>query len=474
IDPHIKVEEGYNVYDGALEKDLFVKNSDGTNFQGSCWPGTSSWMDFLNPDARDYYASMYSYENFKNTTPTLAGIWNDMNEPSVFDNSLEMTLPANALHHGNVKHHEIHNIYGFLHTMSTHKGLLDRDNGQRRPFVLTRSTFAGSQRYAAFWTGDNGSDWPYLHAEVQECLNANILGIVICGSDIGGFFNNPDDELYERWYQIGAWLPFYRGHSNKNTERREPYLKPEDVQVIVREALQTRYKHLPVWYTLAYEHTITGDPIVRPLFYQYPEDVNVYKIDDQLLVGRDILVKAVTESGVKSVDVYFPGGENEVWVSATGDDVHVGNGTVTIPITRENIPVYYRRGGVIVRKDTVRLNTADMASDSYTVHYTVDETNRAHGTLYTDDGVSFKYRDNNDYSYVDIQVLGDSVTISTIQGDGNFELKIEKIIRRDIIKMPEESQPGRYQETVYSTDASGKLLKDIRIDLKNKTVLRIN
>lgn len=119
IDPHIKVEEGYNVYDGALANDLFVKNADGSVFQGQCWPGTSSYMDFLNPAAREYYGNMYSYDNFKNTTPTLAGIWNDMNEPSVFDNSLEMTLPADALHKGNVRHREIHNIYGFLHVSVT-------------------------------------------------------------------------------------------------------------------------------------------------------------------------------------------------------------------------------------------------------------------------------------------------------------------------------------------------------------------
>ncbi|RZC38302.1 Glyco hydro 31 domain containing protein, partial [Asbolus verrucosus] len=115
IDPHIKAEPGYNVYDGALAADLFVKSADGSVFQGSCWPGTSSWMDFLNPAARDFYGSMYSYENFVNSTPTLAGIWNDMNEPSVFDNSLENTLPADSIHFGGVTNREIHNMYGYLH-----------------------------------------------------------------------------------------------------------------------------------------------------------------------------------------------------------------------------------------------------------------------------------------------------------------------------------------------------------------------
>ena len=221
--------------------------------------------------------------------------------------------------------------------MSTHQGLIARDNGERRPFILTRSHFAGSQRYTAIWTGDNQADWPYLYSAVQECLNANILGLVFCGADVGGFIFSPTYELLERWYQAGAWLPFYRAHSNQDTLRREPYLLPEDSQVVVREALQTRYKHLPVWYTLFYEHTLTGDPIIRPVFYQYPEETDAYSIDGQVLVGTDILVRAVYEPNVTEVDMYFPGGENEVWVSANSDDVRAGTGLTTIPVVREYV-----------------------------------------------------------------------------------------------------------------------------------------
>ncbi|KAJ3640643.1 hypothetical protein Zmor_027193 [Zophobas morio] len=473
IDPHIKAEDGYSVYDGALANDLFVKNADGSVFQGPCWPGTSSYMDFLNPAARDYYGSMYSYDNFPGSTPTLAGIWNDMNEPSVFDNSLEMTLPADGLHIGNVRHREIHNIYGLLHTIATHQGLLARDNGERRPFVLTRSHFAGSQKYTAFWTGDNTADWPYLHAALQECLNANILGLVFCGADVGGFFNNPSNELMERWYQAGAWLPFYRAHSSKDTNRREPYLLPEDSQAVIREAIETRYKHLPVWYTLFYEHTRTGDPIIRPLFYQYPEETDAYNIDSQLLVGADILVRAVYDAGATEVDVYFPGGENEVWVSVTSDDVQAGAGLVTVPVTRENSPTYYRRGAVIARKDTVRPNTVEMADDSHTLYYTANEDNTAHGTVYLDDGVSFKYRDESDFKYISIDVDGDNVSFTTIDGTGDYEFVVDTIVRRDIVSLPKGGNPGSYKETVFSRDANGELLKNIKIGSKGNVSLKL-
>jgi alpha 1,3-glucosidase len=217
--------------------------------------------------------------------------------------------------------------------MSTHQGLMARDNGTKRPFVLTRSHFAGTQRYSAIWTGDNTADWGYLSVSYSECLNANLLGIVFCGADIGGFSNDPDVELLQRWYQAGVWLPFYRAHSTLGSMRREPYLFDEEVQQVIRNALQLRYKHLPVWYTLFYEHTRNKDPIIRPLFYHYPQDTDVYRISDHLLVGRDILVRAVAEAGVESVQVYFPGGAEEHWISIDNAEVYDGNGFVNISVT---------------------------------------------------------------------------------------------------------------------------------------------
>ncbi|KAJ3617110.1 hypothetical protein MTP99_009106 [Tenebrio molitor] len=476
IDPHIKVETGYSVYDGALEKDLFVKNADGSNFEGDCWPGLSSYMDFLNPDARDYYSSFYSYDNFPSTTPVLAGIWNDMNEPSVFDNSIEKTLPGDALHYGGVVHRDIHNIYGLLHTMSTHQGLMARDNGTKRPFVLTRSHFAGTQRYSAIWTGDNTADWGYLSVSYSECLNANLLGIVFCGADIGGFANDPDVELLQRWYQAGVWLPFYRAHSTTGSMRREPYLFDEEVQQVIRNALQLRYKHLPVWYTLFYEHTRNKDPIIRPLFYHYPQDTDVYRISDHLLVGRDILVRAVAEPGVESVQVYFPGGTEEHWISIDNAEVYDGNGFVNISVTIDAIPVYYRRGSVIVRKETVRLSSDEMANDGYTLYVNLDANNKASGAVYLDDNTSFNYVDNKEYNYLKIDMEGSDVTLTKIDEDSNsdnFDFIIDQVVVNKLIKEPENGKPGQYEQKLHKRDASQKLLKNLKFEFDKPAKVKL-
>lgn len=224
--------------------------------------------------------------------------------------------------------------------MATYNALFERDNATVRPFVLTRSHFAGSQRYAAIWTGDNSADFQYLGASFKQCLNSNIAGIVFCGADVGGFFGTPSEELLQRWYQAGAWLPFFRAHSVKDVPRREPYLFNEEVQERIRNALAIRYLHLPYWYTKFFEHHQYGDPVIRPLFYQYPNDLNTLSIDNELLVGDDILVRVVADSNVTSVKVYFPD-EDSIWISIDKGRVYRGGKFADLPITLDTVSISF-------------------------------------------------------------------------------------------------------------------------------------
>ncbi|CAH1111002.1 unnamed protein product [Psylliodes chrysocephalus] len=427
-DPHIKVEDSYDVYIGAKEK-YFTKWKNGSNYEANCWPDLSSWIDFMIPKASDYYASWYSYKKFNGSTPALAGIWNDMNEPAVFDDNTEKTMPFDVLHAGKIPHGDIHNIYGLTQTRATHKGLMDRDEGKKRPFILTRSHFAGSQRYAAMWTGDNSASWEHFANSYSECMTANLMGMVFCGADIGGFIKDPSMELLQRWYQGAVWLPFFRGHSSRESKRREPYLLPKEVQTVLRNTLRLRYRHVPVFYTLFYEHTRTGDPIIRPLYYQYPE---IEDMDTQVLVGTDIMGVAVTQPNVSSVEVYFPD-KNSHWYRIDDDSAAISVGGIKkkVDVNITTSPVFYRAGSIIFRKDIPRKSAVAAIDDPFAVYVNLDQNNEASGRLYVDDYYSFNYTDKNNYLYVSFTYDNDlhALRMSTIDGDNTgLNALIEQIV----------------------------------------------
>lgn len=174
VDPHYAVDDSYSVYADAKANDYFVNNPNGTIYEDSCWPGTSSWIDFFNPEARAYYSSLFAYDKFEGSTNVLH-FWNDMNEPAVFG-GYENSFPKEVVHYGGWTHRDVHNQYGFYQSMGTYQGLYDRSNGEERPFVLTRSHFAGSQRYAAIWTGDNIAQWEQILMVSPMCLSSALAG----------------------------------------------------------------------------------------------------------------------------------------------------------------------------------------------------------------------------------------------------------------------------------------------------------
>lgn len=395
IDPHIKNTGDYPVVEELKSKDLAVHNKEGNIYEGWCWPGSSHWIDAFNPKAIEWWKSLFQYNKFKGTFKNTF-LWNDMNEPSVF-NGPETTMPKDNLHHGSWEHRDVHNVNGLTFVNATYEALLHRDDsdkkyGPRRPFVLTRSFYVGSQRMGAMWTGDNLAEWSHLKVSIPMILNQGISGFPFAGADVGGFFGNPSKELLTRWYQAGAFYPFFRGHAHIDTRRREPYVAGEPYTGIMTAALRLRYALLPAWYTAFHEASTTGAPILRPNFYVHPGDEKGFALDDQYYVGSTgLLSKPVTAEGQDKVDIYLADGET--YYDYFDYTAHTGKAgrTVSISAPLERIPLLMQGGHIIPRRDRPRRSSGLMRYDPFTLVVVVGKDGNAEGTLYLDDGESFDY-----------------------------------------------------------------------------------
>lgn len=421
IDPHIKRDSGYFFHNDCTDLGYYVKNAQGGDYEGWCWPGAASYADFFNPVVRKYYADQFLLENFRTTTEDVM-LWNDMNEPSVF-NGPEITMPKDAVHFGNWEHRDVHNLYGHMHIMATFDGMFRRSAGKQRPFILTRAHFAGSQRYAAIWTGDNMAQWDHMAASIPMCLSEGVAGFAFCGADVGGFFGNPDAELLSRWYQLGAWLPFFRAHAHIDTKRREPWLFPEATQHVIRRALKMRYSYLPFWYTQFYEHERFGAPIMRPMLSQYPRDKAAFALDTQYMVGDAMLVRPVLERGASSVEVYLPTISGEEEKKKEGDywyDVQDGYRRLGRTVgwekmsvgagSAEKLAVLQRGGTVVPKKERPRRSSPWMRNDPMTLVVCVDKEERAKGTVYVDDEKSYEYQQGK-YLYQAVEFNGSRLEV---------------------------------------------------------------
>lgn len=388
VDPHIKRDDSYFLHKEATQKGYYVKDANGNDFDGWCWPGSSSYPDTLNPVIRSWWADKFSYDNYVGSTPSLY-IWNDMNEPSVF-NGPELTMPRDSLHYGGVEHRELHNAYGYYFHMATADGLLKRGNGNDRPFVLSRAIFAGSQRHGAIWTGDNSAEWDHLRVSVPMILTLGLTGISFSGADVGGFFGNPEPELLVRWYQVGAFYPFFRAHAHHDTKRREPWLFGERNTELIRDAIHVRYMLLPYFYTLFREANTSGVPVVRPLWMEFPSEEATFNNDEAFMVGNSILVQGIYTERAKHASVYLPGKQS--WYDLRTGTIYKGGITHKLEISEDSIPAFQRAGTIIPRKDRFRRSSTQMVNDPYTLVIALNSSQAAEGELYIDDGKSFEFK----------------------------------------------------------------------------------
>ncbi|KAI8068008.1 glycosyl hydrolases family 31-domain-containing protein [Gongronella butleri] len=387
VDPHIKRASNYPTCDVASKQGFFVQKPEGGDYEAWCWPGQSSWVDFSNPAAYDWWKKEFSFERFAGTRQNVH-LWNDMNEPSVF-NGPEITMQKEMIHHGGWEHRVLHNMYSLLSFAATSDGIRDRTAVRKRPFVLTRGFYAGAQRYGAAWTGDNMADWDALTYSNPMVLTNGMGGMPFAGADVPGFFGNPSADLLVRWYQAAVFQPFFRGHAHIDTKRREPYLVDEPFRSMTRAALRERYALLPFWYTLFFDASQSGVPMMRPMVMEFPQDENVFAMDDQFMVGDAIMVKPITKQDATATDVYFAGDQPWYDMETSERILHSGFRSVNAPL--DKIPAYYRGGVIVPRRERPRRSSSAMRMDPFTLVIALDRRMNAEGTLYLDDGESYDY-----------------------------------------------------------------------------------
>jgi alpha-glucosidase len=313
VDPGIKVDEDYAVYTSCREADLFCKTFWGGEYHNVVWPGKCAFPDFTNPHTREWWITQLP----SLVDQGVAGLWCDMNEPTMFVPTPQ-SLPDDVAHHGEneaVLHAQVHNIYGQLMARATHEGLLEL-RPDRRPFVISRSGYAGLQRHALHWTGDNTSWWEHLWMSMPQLQNLGLSGYAWVGVDVGGFSGDATGELLARWMEFGIFQPFCRNHSAWDTRPQEPWAFGEPYESHIRSMLKLRQRLQPYLYTLFEEAHRSGAPILRPLLFEYPEDAATYTTDDEFLLGSALLIAPIARPGTEYRHVYLP----------TGDWVHYWTG----------------------------------------------------------------------------------------------------------------------------------------------------
>jgi alpha-glucosidase len=407
VDAGIKAETGYRVYREGTEGSRFLRRSrraTAPEFRGYVWPGLCVFPDFLRDEVRDWWGTQYrAYTNVG-----VAGFLNDMNEPAMHSVPLELDTSPNCeppadLPHGDedepATHAEVRNVYANQENRAT-VDFLQRERPGMRPLVLTRAGFAGLQRDAAVWTGDNASRFEHLEMSLPQILNLGLSGVSFAGADIGGFFESCGDELLIRWTQLGAFYPFARNHSAKDTTPQEPWVRGARTEAACRRAIELRYRLLPYLYTLFREAAEDGTPILRPLFWHFPADPATHAIADEALVGDALLIAPVLRPGKQAREVYLPEG---TWIDLRSRRSHVGPAWVLADAPLSGDLPIYARGGCIVPFGPLIQWSDQRPVDPLRLEVFPDDRGQATGTLYEDDGVSMAYQDGcfavSDYAF---------------------------------------------------------------------------
>ncbi|RDX82859.1 hypothetical protein CR513_36299, partial [Mucuna pruriens] len=409
LDPGIKQEEGYFVYDSGSKNDVWVQSAEGTPYVGEVWPGPCVFPDYTQSKVRAWWANLV--QDF--ISKGVDGIWNDMNEPAIFK-VVTKTMPESNVHRGDSElggcqnHSFYHNVYGVLMARSTYDGM-KLANAKKRPFVLTRAGFVGSQRYAATSTGDNLSTWEHLHMSISMVLQLGLSGQPLSGADIGGFAGNATPRLFGRWMGVGSLFPFCRGHSEACTTEHIPWSFGEECEEVCRLALKRRYRLIPLIYTLFYFAHTRGTPVTTPTFFADPKDPSLRKLENSFLLGP-VLVYASTlrRQGLDKLEITLPKG---IWLNFSFNDAH------------PDLPALYLKGGSIIPTGLPLQHVGEAnPSDDLTLLVALDEFGKAEGVLFEDDGDGYEFTEGNYLlTYYVAELKSSVVTVCVHKTEGSWE-----------------------------------------------------
>jgi len=376
VDPGVKVDNGYSVCREGRAGHHFVRDSKGNEYNGKVWPGRSAFPDFHRAATRQWWAGRV--RRWLAETG-VSGLWNDMNEPA----STDLSGPIADARHDGAPHASARNTYALQMARATIDGMLAH-NPDSRPFILTRAAFSGMQTAATLWCGDNSSQWEHLAASLPMLMNLGMSGMPFVGADIGGFGGDCDGELLARWTQVGAFYPFCRNHSAAGTRAQEPWAFGPEIESICRKFIGLRYQLLPYFYSLFRAASITGEPIVRPLVWHYPKDPNTFNLNDQFLIGRDLLIAPILAPGLRARAVYLPKGQWHRWGA---DELFTGPIHVAADAPLSEMPIFVRAGAIIpmwpLAQHTGAIDRANVALNVWPGEGSFD--------LYEDDGSSRDY-----------------------------------------------------------------------------------
>lgn len=383
IDPGVKLDEGYEKYDEGIAGDYFAKTPEGEVYVNAVWPGDAVYPDFGKQEVRDWWGGSQKFL----TDLGVRGTWNDMNEPASFRGELpkdvvftdeDMPLP----------HAAMHNIYGHLMSKATYGGLKKADG--KRPFVITRACYAGTQKYSTVWTGDNQSLWAHLQMAVPQLCNLGMSGFAFAGTDVGGFGADCTPELLCRWVQVGAFSPLFRNHSSKGSTYQEPWQFDEKTIAINRKFIELRYRLLPYFYDLFHVCEETGLPVIRPLVLHYEDDSETWNLNGEFLVGENLLVAPVLEQGMTKKLVYLPEG---IWYDFETKKPYEGKRYYMVDAPLDTCPMFVKEGTILPTFEPMQY-VGEKPLDVLRLMVFPGEGRYVH---YQDNGEDFAYR-NGEYN----------------------------------------------------------------------------